>query len=160
MSFHDLQPTVAYNPRTLGWLGQATSADMTTLSNLGFDSGQISTITSAEKSCQLSPQGYSYLLTGGVDPAGLDDFLANDPGCQTGGAPGGGRITVPNVNITLAPGASPMVQEPGFFGWLAQPSFFGVSNGAMLSLGVLGLVMFSGGRFTSGYTVARKKRRR
>jgi hypothetical protein len=157
MSFHDLQPTVAFNPRTLGWLGQATSADLSTLSSYGFDSGQISQITSAEKSCALSPQGYSYLLTGAVDPSDLSDFLANDPGCGT--APSaGGRITVPNVNVTLAPGPSPTVQEPGFFGWLAQPSFMGISNGAMLSIGVLGLVMFSGGRFTSGYTVRKRRR--
>lgn len=159
MSFHDLQPTVAWNPRTLGWLGQASSADMTTLANLGFDSGQIAQISSSEKSCQLSPQGYQYLLTGGVDPSDLSDFLANDPGCGTAQA-GGGRVAIPNINAQLSINPSPTVMEPGFFGWLAQTSFMGISNGAMLSLGVLGLMMFSGGGFLgSSYTVKRRRRR-
>jgi hypothetical protein len=158
MSFYDLQPTVRFDSRQLGWLGQATSADLATLSSLGFDSSQIATITSAEKACTLSPQGYSYLLTGGVDPSDLADFLNNDPGCGTVQNTGG-RVLLPNVNAQLSINPSPTVMEPGFFGWLAQPSFFGVSNGAMLSLGVLGLLMFSGGRFTSGYTVTKRRRR-
>lgn len=142
MSFHDLQPTVRFDHRTLGWLGQATSADLATLSNLGFDSSQIATITSADKSCSLSPQGYSYLLTGGVDPSSLSDFLANDPGCGTVQNTGG-RVLLPNINAQLTVNPSPTVQEPGFAGWLAQPSFLGVSNAVMLAIAGVGLYLFS-----------------
>jgi hypothetical protein len=116
MSFHDLQPTVSWNPRTLGWLGDDTS----TLIALGFDDQEVAQITSAHQSCSLSPQGYSYLLTGAVDPSTLANFLANDPGCAPGQPAGGGRITVPDVNIQLSQNPAPTVAEPGFAGWLAQ----------------------------------------
>jgi hypothetical protein len=130
----------------LGWLGD----DNSTMFAIGFDSGQVQQIVQAHQAGALSDGGYQAILSGFIGPAQLADFMAADPGV-TGAAATGGRVSVSNVNATLAPGASPTVAMPSFFDWFGQPSgFFGMPNIAVVGIGALIFASFSGGGILGG----------